>query len=182
MQYLNKPSGHRAQLREAAQTADDPPSAKNTPYSLGNTAAPETKPRETKTRGRLEWQQVNAATCRLVDLDARHVAVEASHGQWGGYHQPKALAYAFDVGVLGHDWRIRVRQRGNRWRAFGCTLDLASAKQIAQRAVENPIEPKPAKFSTPLNLLGGERRGAYAPMLDPPTYSYVRDLELEERP
>lgn len=182
MQYSNKPSGHRAQLRDATQTADDPPSAKNTPYSLGNKASAEANRPETKPGRKLEWQEVNTVTWRLIDPDAPQLRLEASHGQWGGYHYPKALAYVFDVGVIGHDWRVRVRRRGDRWRAFGCTLDLASARQVAQQAVENPHEPKPAKFSTPLNLLGGERRGAYAPMLDPPTYSYVRDLELGERP
>jgi hypothetical protein len=101
--------------------------------------------------------------------------IEASHGQWGGYHYPKALAYVFDVG----DWRVRVRLRGNQWRAFGGMLDLATAKRIAQQAVEDPTDPKPAKFSIPVNLIGGERRRCDdAPMLDPQTCGYVRRIEV----
>jgi len=138
----------------------------------------EAKRPEIKPARKLEWQEVNAVTWRLVDPDATQLRIEASHGQWGGYHYPKALAYVFDAGMDNHDWRIRVRLRGNQWRAWGCVIDLATAKRIAQEAVENPTEPKPAKFSIPLNLLGGERRRADAPMLDPQTLSYVRDTEI----
>ena len=161
-----------------ALTADSDTAAKNGPYSLGNSATLEAKRPETKTGRKLEWQQVNTVTWRLVDPDASELRLEASHGQWGGYQYPKALAYVFDVGVNDHDWRIRVRLRGNRWRALGCVIDVATAKHIAQQAVENPSEPKPSKFNIPLNLLGGERRGADAPMLDPQTCSYVRDVEI----
>jgi hypothetical protein len=101
--------------------------------------------------------------------------VEASHGQWGGYHYPKALAYVFDVGLNDRDWRIRVPRRGGRWQALGCVIDLAAAKQIAQQAVENPAEPKPAKFSTPLNLLGGYRWGGE---LDSQTSGYLQQVEI----
>ena len=58
------------------------------------------------------------------------------------------------------------------------TLDLATAKHIAQQAVENQTEPKPAKFSVPLTLLGGERRRADAPMLDPQTCGYICRIEI----
>src|SRR5262249_17842135 len=150
--------------------------AKKTPYSLGNRADSEPILHASESIGksakpRFEWQQVNSATWRLVDPDAPQIRIEASHGQWGGYHYPKALAYVFDVGEIGHEWRIRARQRGNQWRAFGCVIDIAAAKQIAEQAVENPTEPKPSKFNIPLNLLGGERSDA--PKLDPHTYPYI---------
>ena len=96
----------------------------------------------------------------------------------GRYHYPKALAFVFDVGVFDHDWCVHVRLRGNQWRAFGRVIDLATAKHIAQQAVENPTEPKPSKFHIPLNLLGGERWRADAPMLDPQTYGYIRHVEI----
>jgi len=161
-----------------ALTADSDTAAKNGPYSLGNSATLEAKRPETKTGRKLEWQQVNTVTWRLVDPDASELRLEASHGQWGGYQYPKALAYVFDVGVFDHDWRIRVRLRGNRWRALGCVIDVATAKHIAQQAVENPSEPKPSKFNIPLNLLGGDRRAADAPMLDPQTCGYLRRVEI----
>jgi len=72
-----------------------------------------------------------------------------SHGQWGGYHYPKALAYVFDAGMDNHDWRIRVRLRGNQWRAWGCVIDLATAKRIAQEAVEIQHPAQLARWRTP---------------------------------
>jgi hypothetical protein len=145
---------------------------------LGNKAPAEAKPRvsEKPPKG-LEWQQVNAVTWRLVDPGARQLLIEASHGQWGGYHYPKALAYVFDVGVFDHDWRTRVRLRGNQWRAWGCIIDLATAKTIAQPAVENPAEPKPSKFNIPLNLIGGHRWPG-APALDSQTRGYIHHVEI----
>ena len=126
---------------------------------------------------RLQWQQVNPATWRLIDPDGPQVHLQASHGQWGGYYYPKALAYVFDAGVLGkHDWRIRVRRRGDRWQAFGCIIDADTAKRIAQQEVENPSQPKPSKFAVPLNYLGGYRWDARA--LDSPTRVYIRDAEI----
>lgn|SRR5262249_43508262 len=152
---------------------------KTAPVCSGKTASPETKPAETKSGRKLEWQEVNAVTWRLIDLDASQIRLEASHGQWGGYQYPKALAYVFDVDVNDYDWRIRVRQRGNRWQAWGCVIDLPTAKRMAQQAVENPKEPRPSKFSIPLNLLGGERQRADALMLlDPQTCDYVRYIEI----
>jgi hypothetical protein len=56
--------------------------------------------------------------------------------------------------------------------------DADTAKRLAQQAVENPTEPRASKFGAPLNLLGGERRTAYAPELDSPTREYVRDVEI----
>lgn len=179
----------RGEREGKAQTADSPEASKTPPFSLGKTAlaeaispasASEAKSPPAKKPRKLEWQQVNAVTWRLVDPDARQLLVEASHGQWGGHHYPKALAYVFDVGLFDHDWRVRVRLRGNQWRAFGCVIDLATAKHIAQQAVEDPTEPKPSKFHIPLNLLGGERRRRFdnAPMLDPQTLSYIRDVEI----
>src|SRR5262245_55630400 len=159
-------------------TLDGPEEPKTPPFSLGNTASLEAKRPEIKPARKLEWQEVNAVTWRLVDPDGSQLRIEASHGQWGGYQYPKALAYVLDVGVNDHDWRIRVRLRGNQWRAWGRIIDLATAKRIAQQAVESPTEPKPAKFSIPLNLLGGECRRNGAPMLDPQTYSHVRDVEI----
>jgi hypothetical protein len=148
--------------------------AKNTPYSLGNRGSFEPKSDASETK--LEWQQVNDATWRLVDPDGPQVHLAAVHGHWGGYYYPKALAYVFDVGVKHSDWRVRVRLRGNKWRAFGCVIDLPTARRIAQEAVENPTEPKPSKFTTPSNLLGGYRWNA--PSLDSPTRKYIRDAEI----
>jgi hypothetical protein len=71
-----------------------------------------------------------------------------------------------------------VRLRGNQWRAFGCIIDLPTAKRIAQEAVENPTVPRPAKFSVPLNLAKGGRRRAGDPELDPQTVSYIRRIEI----
>jgi len=120
----------------------------------------------------------NDRTWRLIDPDAPLLSLEACHGFWGGYRYPKALAYVFDVGLADRDWRIRVRLRGNQWRAWGCVIDFATAKRIAQEAVENPAEPKPSKFSIPLNLLKGARRKAGEPELDPQTLSYIRRVEI----
>lgn len=139
--------------------------------AISDVSEPAAKP------AKLEWQQVNALTWRLIDPDAPQLLIHASHGQWGGYQYPKALAYVFDVGMDDHDWRIRVRLRGSRWRAFGCIIDLATAKQIAQRAVENPAEPRPSKFNIPLNLVGGYRWPG-APTLDSPTRKYVEHVEI----
>jgi hypothetical protein len=75
---------------------------------------------------------------------------------------------------LAHSWR----KRGDQWRARGCVIDLATAKRIAQEAVENPAEPKPARFSVPLNLLDGKRRRPDDPELDPQTLSYIRRVEI----
>ena len=108
----------------------------------------------------------------------REIHLQAAHGLWGGYHYPKALAYAFDVGVDSSNSRIRVRQRGNQWRAFGCVIDFATAKHIAQQAVENPSEPRPSKFNIPLNLVGGERRRPGSPTLDSQTREYVQHVEF----
>jgi hypothetical protein len=166
--------------RKAPQTPDSLAASKTPPFSLGNRASLEAKAAPSgsiaKPVRRLEWEQVNQVTWRLVDRDARQLLIEASHGQWGGYHYSKALAYVFDVGMNQPDWRVRVRQRGNRWRAFGCVIDLATAKQIAQQAVENPAEPKPSKFNIPLNLVGGHRWPG-APELDSQTRAYVRHVE-----
>lgn len=145
----------------ATHIADSPPPAKNTPVSLGNTAPAEAKPGVSEPGAKpdpcrkLEWQQVNAVTWRLVDPDAPEIRIEASHGQWGGYHYPKALAYVFDVGVNDHDWRVRVRKRGG-WLAFGSVIDADLAKRLAQAAVEgDPYRNEPP--DVPLNLLGGHR-------------------------
>jgi hypothetical protein len=105
----------------------------------------------------------------LIDPDGRQVQLRASHGQWGGYNYPKALAYVFNVGVLrNHDW--------HRWQAFGSIIDADTAKRIAQQEVENPSQPKPSKYSVPLNYLGGYRWDA--PALDSPTRAYIRDVEI----
>ena len=175
----------RGEREGKAQTADSPEASKTPPFCLGKTAFAEAispasdseaKSPPAKKPRKLEWQLVNAVTWRLVDPDARQLLVEASHGQWGGYHYPKALAYVFDVGVFDHDWRVRVRLRGNQWRAFGCIIDLQTAKQIAQRAVENPTEPRPSKFNIPLNLIGGYRWPG-APKLDSQTRGYIQHVE-----
>jgi hypothetical protein len=167
--------------RKAPQTPDSPAASKTPPFSLGNRASLDAKNTASDSVAipvrQLEWQQVNAVTWRLVDRDARQLLIEASHGQWGGYHYPKALAYVFDVGMNQPDWRVRVRQRGG-WRASGCVIDLQTAKQIAQQAVENPTEPKPSKFSIPLNLVGGERRRPGEPTLDWQTRSYIQRVEI----
>ncbi len=160
------------QARSATHIADSQDGPKTPPVSLGKTASAKAKPGVSEKR--LEWQQVNQVTWRLIGPDAPQVLVHASHGQWGGYQYPKALAYVFDVGA--NDWRIRVR-RGRSWRAFGCMIDFATAKQIAQREVENPTEPRPSKFSIPLNLLGGHRWPG-ARELDSQTRGYVRHVEI----
>jgi hypothetical protein len=152
---------------------------KTAPVSLGDSASSEPISDSPKPVGKsaLQWEQVNPATWRLIDPDGRQVQQQACHGFWGGYNYPKALAYVFDVGVLrNHDWRIRVRRRGDRWQAFGSIIDADTAKRIAQQAVENPTEPKPSKFTTPSNLLGGYRWDA--PALDSPTRVYIRDAEI----
>jgi hypothetical protein len=86
------------------------------------------------------------------------------------------VAYVFDVGMDSPDWRVRVRRRGG-WMAFGCITDLAFARQLAQRQVENPTEPKPSKFNVPLNLIGGYRWPSGLE-LDSQTAAYVRRLEV----
>jgi hypothetical protein len=80
---------------------------KTPPFSSGKTASLEAIRPETKTgkSPQLEWQEVNAVTWRLIDPNAPQLRIEASHGQWGGYHHPKALAYVSDVGVNDRDWR-----------------------------------------------------------------------------
>jgi hypothetical protein len=167
------PVGKRPNIPDTAEATE------NTPYSLGNRASLEAKKASSDSGVRsLEWQEVNAATWRLIDPDAPQLRLLASHGQWGGYEYPKALAYVFDVGLADRDWRIRVRKRGNQWRAFGCVIDLATAKRIAQEAVENPAEPKPARFSVPLNLGRAQHRWVDGPMLDPQTLSYIRRVEI----
>jgi hypothetical protein len=151
---------------------------KTPPFSSGKAASLEAIRPETKTEKshQLEWQEVNSVTWRLVDPGGPQLRIEASHGQWGGYHYPKALAYVSDVGVNDRDWRVYVRQRG-KWRAWGSVGDLATARRIAQDAVENPAKPKPAKFDIPLNLLGGYRH-ADAPMLHPQMLSHICDVEI----
>ena len=146
--------------------------AKNSPVSLGNSA--DLVPKSASSETRLKWEQINPPypVWRLVDPDGRQVQLQACHGQWGGYNYPKALAYVFDVGMKHVDWRVRVRLPGNKWRAFGCVIDLPTAKRIAQEAVENRAGPKPSKFSTPLDLLSG------APGLDSITRNYIRDVEI----
>jgi hypothetical protein len=152
---------------------------KTPPVCLGNSASsdqisdvPERRP----SRRKLEWQQVNSATWRLIDPDGRQVQQQACHGFWGGYNYPRALAYVFDAGIGNRDWRVRIRKRGGGWAALGCVIDVDLAKRIAQQAVENPSEPKPSKFTTPSNLLGGYRWDA--PALDSPTRAYIRDVEI----
>jgi hypothetical protein len=140
-------------------TSGDPIGAENSHYSLGNNAEKsaiggisESRPKA----ARLEWQQVNAATWRLADPDGPGVRVNASHGQWGGYETPKAVAWVFDVGANGaHDWRVRVRKRGG-WFALGSLSDADIAKRLAQAAVDGaPYRNIPPEI--PLNLLGGAR-------------------------
>ena len=156
----------RAPKTHIADSQEEP---KTPPFSLGKTAPAKAKP------GVSEKRQVNQVTWRLIDPDAPHLLLQASHGQWGGYQYPKALAYVFDVGV--NDWRIRVRLRGNQWRAWGSIIDFATAKHIAQQAVENSTEPRPSKFNIPLNLIGGERRRPGAPTLDSQTRGYIQHVE-----
>jgi hypothetical protein len=112
-------------------TADAPSEQKTALFSQGNL---ERKRLKSEPHRKLVWQEVNAVTWRLIDPDAPQLRVEASHGQWGGYHYPKALAYVFDAGADKHDWRVRVRRRG-KWRALGCMLDLPTAKRAAQEAI-----------------------------------------------
>jgi hypothetical protein len=145
-----------SEARELPNTADSPTDAKKGPVSLGNSASLEAKRPETKSGRRLEWQEVNRVTWRLIDPDASQIRLEASHGQWGGYTYPKALAYVFDVGVFNHDWRMRVRKRG-RWIAIGSVIDADLAKRLALAAVENGNNYKNPAPDVPLNLLGGGR-------------------------
>ena len=154
---------------------------KTAPVSLGNSVSLEPISDSPKGVGKsakhkLEWQQVNSDTWRLIDPDGRQVQQQACHGFWGGYNYPKALAYVFDVGIGNRDWRVRIRKRGGGWSALGCVVDVDLAKRLAQQAVENPTEPKPSKFTTPSNLLGGYRWDA--PALDSPTREYIRDVEI----
>ena len=134
------------QARSATHIADSQDGPKTPPVSLGKTASAKAKPGVSEKR--LEWQQVNQVTWRLIGPDAPQVLVHASHGQWGGYQYPKALAYVFDVGA--NDWRIRVR-RGRSWRAFGCMIDFATAKQIAQREVRT--RPNRGQASSAFHLI-----------------------------
>jgi hypothetical protein len=146
-----KTDDERGERPRATDIADSQEGAKTPPFSLGNKATAEAKPAVSKKPRKPEWQQVNTATWQLVDPDGPKIETPRCHGHWPGFLTPTALAYVFDVGV--NDWRVRVRQPGNRWRAWGCSIDLATAKRIAQEAVENPNEPRPSKFKTPLNPL-----------------------------
>jgi hypothetical protein len=148
---------------------------KTAPVSLGNSASSE--PKSASSEAGLKWQQINPPypAWRLVNPDGPQLRLAAVHGMWGGYEYPKALAYVFDVGMKHVDWRVRVRLPGNKWRAFGCVIDLPTAKRIAQEAVENPAGPKPSKFTTPSNLLC---RRPGEPALDGPTWKYIRDVEI----
>jgi hypothetical protein len=167
---------NRGGAREGCPVADTSLPANLPPKSPVKRGSERAKSRAFEKR--LEWQQVNSVTWRLVDPDGPQIRVQASHGQWGGYDTPTAAAWVFDVGVNGkHDWRVRVRRRG-KWIALGSIIDADTAKRLAQQAVENPTEPRASKFGAPLNLLGGERRTAYAPELDSPTREYVRDVEI----
>jgi hypothetical protein len=118
----------------ATTLADDPSVQKTALFSQGNLGRKRLK---SEPPAKLIWQEVNEVTWRLIDPDAPQARVETSHGQWGGYHYPKALAYVFDVGTGRHDWRIRVRRRG-KWRAFGCMVDLPTAKRVAQETLRWP--------------------------------------------
>jgi hypothetical protein len=111
----------------ATTLADAPTVQKTALLSQGNF---ERKRLKSETSRKLEWQQVNEVTWRLIDPKAPQLRVEASHGQWGGYHYPKALAYVFDAGPDRADWRVRVRGRG-RWLALGCVIDLPRVAQEA---------------------------------------------------
>ena len=115
----------------ATTLADAPTVQKTALLSQGNF---ERKRLKSETSRKLEWQQVNEVTWRLIDPKAPQLRVEASHGQWGGYHYPKALAYVFDAGLDQADWRVRVRRRG-KWLAIGCVIDLPTAKRVAQEAL-----------------------------------------------
>jgi hypothetical protein len=149
---------------------------KTAPFCPVNEASQDPKPAPSKSRGKLEWQPVNPATWRLVDPDGAQIRIAASHGQWGGFSTPTALAWVFDVGISNRDWRVRIRKGGGRWAALGSIIDADTAKRIAQQAVENPTETKPSKFAVPLNYLGGYRWDA--PELDSPTRAYIRDVEI----
>jgi hypothetical protein len=167
----------RGERATATHIADSQDGAKTAPYSLGNRASTEAKPAVSKKPRKLEWQQVNTATWQLVDPDGPKIETPRCHGHWPGFLTPKALAYVFDVGIFDHDWRVRVRLRRNRWRALGCIADIATAKHIAQQAVENPTEPRPSKFDIPLNLIGGQRwPGAHT--LDSQTRGYIQHVEI----
>jgi hypothetical protein len=150
---------------------------KTAPFCPVNEASQEAKPAPSGKRRKLEWQQVNACTWRLVDPDGAQIRIAASHGQWGGFSAPTALAWVFDVGISNRDWRVRIRKRGGRWAALGSVIDVDTAKRLAQQAVENPTEPRPSKFAVPLNYLGGYRWPG-APDLDRQTRAYIRDVEI----
>ena len=175
----------RGEREGKAQTADSPEASKTPPFSLGKTAFAEAispasdseaKSPPAKKPRKLEWQQVNAVTWRLVDPDARQLLVEASHGQWGGHHYPKALAYVFDVGLFDHDWRVRVRLRGNQWRAFGCIIDLQTAKTShSKRSRTRPNRGQANSYSAQLDRW--YRWPGLTPKLDRQTLSYIHDVE-----
>ena len=43
----------------------------------------------------MEWEKVNEGTWKLTDGSMTNVP--ASHGQWGGYRTPKAIAWVIQV-------------------------------------------------------------------------------------
>jgi hypothetical protein len=54
---------------------------------------------------RLRCERINEITYKITDGQMRRVP--ASHGQWGGYNTPRALAWVINVGMCSAAWLAR---------------------------------------------------------------------------
>ena len=92
--------------------------------------------RKTDVLEKLEWEQTDQFTHRLIDPNAPQMQIPRCHGHWPGRLAPVPAAIVFDVGIGAPDWRVRVR-RGDSYRAYGCFADLTVAKKFAaEKAAE----------------------------------------------
>ena len=64
---------------------------------------------KTGNQAKLEWEKVNEITWKLTDGTMTNTPT--SHGQWGGYRTPKAIAWVIDVGISKPAWITRYRDQ-----------------------------------------------------------------------
>jgi hypothetical protein len=83
------------EIAAKAPTADSPSNANFvTKTSSKNNDLP--RPKSALEKARLFWIKVNDVTWKLTDGNASRTP--ASHGQWGGYETPRAVAWAIETG------------------------------------------------------------------------------------
>jgi hypothetical protein len=84
----------------------------------------------------LRWVKVNECTWKLTDGEKS--LTPASHGQWGGYHTEKAVAWVIEVGWPFGKTAWYARCGGN---SYGPT-DFNTAKKAALAFVTNAPPPE----------------------------------------